>query len=226
MLFVMYGTNGSIPIRDALVRNVPDANGNFQRLIDRPLFMAHFLPGKLTETQRVIAVKEFKVRNPKSPFGATPYEQDDVMGAEFATEDTMPNSPYRGVNPAFSISRFDTREDIPYEEQGAFSEEERAELKAFTERVLLEKMQHGGFMRLDDSLPKPWPNYPMEQGAGVAQKIVAAAREFGVPFSDVIEFEKTQENPRAGVISMCEAEIQKEREEAAEDAALGAVIPA
>lgn len=226
MLFVMYGTNGSIPIRNAKIRKYENEDGKLVTDIERPVFLANFRPQAMTELQRVIAVKEFTLRNPKSPFGATPYSQSDVMGSEFATEDTKPNSPYTGHNPAFELSRFDTREDIPYEEQGAFTDEEKAELKAFTEKVLLDKLQYGGYIRLDDSLPKPWPNYPMEQGPGVAQKIIAAAREFGIPLADVIEFEKTQEKPREGVLSMAQAEIDKACAEAAEDQALSAVIPA
>lgn len=226
MLFVMYGTNGSIPIRNAKVRKVADHNDQVETITDRPPLMADFRPQAMTETQRVIAVKEFKILNPKSPFGAVPYASDDVMGGEFSIDEVMPGTGYLGFDPAFSISRFDTREDIDYAGQGAETEEERAELKALVERVLLEKMKNGGFIRLDDSLPKPWPNYPSETGPGVAQKIIAAAREFGIPLADVIEFEKTQENPRAGVLSMAQAEIDKDRAEKAEDASLSAVIPA
>lgn len=226
MLFVMYGTNGSVPIRNAIVRKVADHNDQIVTITDRPLFMADFRAQALTETQRVVAVREFKLRNPKAPFGAVPYASDDIMGGEFSIDEVMPGTMYTGFDPAFAISRFDTREDIPYEDQGAFTDEEKAELKAFTEKVLLEKMQFGGFIRIDDSLPKPWPNYPVEQGAGVAQQILKQAREFGVPFSDVIEFEKTQANPRKGVLSMLEAEIVKDREAAREDASLGAEIPA
>lgn len=226
MLFVMYGTNGSIPIRNAKVRKVADHNDQVETITERPPLMADFRPQAMTETQRIIAVREFKVLNPKAPFGAVPYAADDVMGGEFSIDEVMPGTGYLGFDPAFSISRFDTREDIDYDGQGAETDEERAELKALVEKVLLEKMKTGGFIRLDDSLPKPWPNYPLEQGPGVAQKIVASAREFGIPLVDVIEFEKTQENPRAGVLSMAKAEIEREREDAREDASLSAVIPA
>lgn len=226
MLFVMYGTNGSVPVRTAKVRKVADHNDQVETIVDRPLFMADFRPGVMTELQRQIAVTEFKRRNPKSPFGATPYAEDNVMGTEYATEDTMPNSQYTGFDPAFSISRFDTREDIPYEEQGAFTDEEKAELKEFTERVLLEKMKFGGFFRLDDSLPKPWANYPDENGPGVAQKIIATAREIGMPLETVIEYERYSESPKQGVISMATAELEKVRVEAFEAKALSAQIPA
>lgn len=225
MLFVIYGTNASIPIRSAKVRKVADHHDQVETIVDRPLFMADFRSGAMTEQQRVIAVREFTLRNPKAPFGATPYAEDNVMGKEYATEDTMPNSQYTGFDPAFSISRFDTREDIPYEEQGAFTDEEKAELKAFTERVLLEKMKFGGFFRIDDSLPKPWPTYPVENGPGVAQKIIAMAREIGVPLETVIEYEKYAENPKPGVISMASAELEKERADAFEAKALSASIP-
>lgn len=226
MLFVTYGTNVSIPIRNAKIRKVADQNDQMETITDRPLFMADFRAQAMTETQRVIAVREFKLRNPKAPFGATPYSEDNVMGAEFATEDTMPNSRYTGHDPAFELSRFDTREDIPYEEQGCFTDEERAELKAFTEKVLLEKLQYGGYIRLDDSLPKPWPTYPMENGAGVAQEIISTAKKIGVSMETIIEFEKTQQDPKPGVLSMAQAEIDKDRAEAAEADALSASIPA
>lgn len=225
MLFVMYGTNGSVPIRTAKVRKVADHNDQVETITDRPLFMADFRPAAMTELQRQIAVAEFKRRNPKAPFGATPYAEDNVMGTEYATEDTMPNSQYTGFDPAFSISRFDTREDIPYEEQGAYTDAEKAELKAFTERVLLEKMQYGGFFRLDDSLPKPWANYPEENGAGVAQKIIATAREVGIPLETIIEYETYAEKPKQGVISMATAELEKERSDAFEAKQLSATVP-
>lgn len=229
MLFVMYGTNGSVPIRDPSVRKIADANGNLQTIIDRPVYLAHFRPQAMTETQRVVAVRQFTLRNPQNPYGAAlPYSTGDIMGQEFSTEDVMPGSTYSGFDPAFSLSRFDTREDIPYEEQGAHTEKERAELKTLTEEVLLrpEKGLGRDYLRIDDSLPKPWATYPDDNGQGVSQEIIATARKIGVSMETIIEFEKTQDKPKSGVISMAEAEIEAAREAAREAAALGTEIPA
>ena len=198
-----------------------------QTIVDRPYFEAIFRAQAMTETQRAIAKKMFVDRNPKAPFGSAPYPNDDAMGGEFSTEDVMPGSRYRGFDPAFSLAKFDTRVDIPYEDQGAFSDAEKAELKKFTEDVLLNPSNGMGthYFRIDDSLPKPWPSYPLESGPGVAQKIVAQARAFGVSYVEVVEFEKSLDEPRKGVLSMLEAEIAKEHESAVEDASLSAVIP-
>lgn len=227
MLFASKASNLTVEFPGRLkVRKIADENGNLQTITDRPPLMCVFRARAMTETQRVIADRMFRAINPDYPYGAVPYPVGDAMGSEFSTDDVMPGSRYVGFDPRWNIGKFDTRVDIDYDAQGCETEEERAELKKKVDAYLVaHPMLNQEFVRLDESLPKPWPSYPLETGPGVAQKIISQARDFGASFIEVIEFEKSQDEPRKGVLSMLEAEIQKEHEAASEDAALGAVIP-
>jgi hypothetical protein len=208
------------------IRKIADANGNLQEIVDCPPLMCVFRARAMTETQRVIADRMFRAINPDYPYGAVPYAVGDAMGSEFSTEDVMPGSRYVGFDPRWNIGKFDTRVDLDYQAQGCFTDEEKSALKKQVDAYLSSHpMLNQEFVRLDESLPKPWPSYPLETGPGVAQKIVAQARDFGVSWVEVIEYEKSQDEPRKGVLSMLEAEIAKEQEAVAEDAALSAVIP-
>lgn len=226
MLYASRVSGLRVEIRSALVQKIADENGNLQTLQIRPQLTAEFHARALTETQRVIADHMFKAINPQYPYGAVPYPVGDAMGQEFSTEDVVPGSRYVGYDPKFNIGKFDTRTDIDYVSQNCETEDERTALKKLVEERLNTVAEtFKELVRLDESLPKPWPSYPMETGPGVAQKIVAAAREFGIPFDEVLEFEKTQDAPRAGVVSMLQADIDKEHAAAVEDASLSAVIP-
>jgi hypothetical protein len=226
MLYASRVSGLRVEIRSALVQKIADENGNLQTLTLRPMLVAEFHARALNETQRVIADRMFKAINPNFPYGAVPYPVGDAMGQEFSTEDVMPGERYVGYDPRFNIGKFDTRTDIDYAAQQCETDEERKALKRLVEERLdtvAESFKE--LVRLDESLPKPWPSYPMESGPGVAQKIVAAAREFGIAFSEVLEFEKSQDSPRAGVVSMLQAELDKQSEAASEDASLSATIP-
>jgi len=226
MLFAIRVSGLRVEVRNALVRKIADENGNLQTVTDRPQLTAEFRARAMTETQRVIADRMFRVINPDYPYGAVPYPVGDAMGSEFSTEDVMPGSRYVGYDPRWNIGKYDTRVDLDYEAQGCETDEDRRKLKKLVDDHLVAvSAATNELVRLDESLPKPWPSFPLEQGPGVGQKIVAAAREFGVPFLEVIEFEKSMDEPRKGVLSLLEAEIEKESEAAVEDAALGAVIP-
>jgi hypothetical protein len=226
MLFASRVSGLRVGIRNAVVQKIADENGNLQTLIVRPDLTAEFHARALTETQRVIADRMFKAINPDYPYGAVPYPVGDAMGQEFSTEDVIPGSRYVGYDPKWNIGKFDTRTDLDYDAQGCVTEADRVELKKFTEeRLLAVAAQFKELVRLDESLPKPWPSYPMETGPGIAQRILAQASDFGIPFVEVIEFEKSMDKPRKGVISMLEAELVKAEDAKAEDASLGAVIP-
>lgn len=212
-------------IRNAKVVREADADGLMRQVTLRPQLDADFHPLRLTEAERLIGDRQWKLLNPNAPYGSVPYAQGDAMGQEFSTEDVIPGTRYVGHDPSFRMGKFDSAHDIDYESQGAESEAEKAELRRLVEDTLnnhetLNKM----YIRIDQSLPKPWPNYPMESGPGVAQKIVAAARDFGISMWDVIEFEKTQDKPRPYVIAEIELELAKEKAADAERAALGAVV--
>jgi hypothetical protein len=183
-----------------------------------------FVPRAMTEPQRIIAVRMFTELNPKAPWGAVPYETAGVMGQEFG-DLIMDTESYAGYNPAFNLSKYDTRTDVPYAEQLCVTPEDRAELKALIEDTLLGLPAFNqDYIRLDESLPKPWPAYTAEGGPGWAKKLVSQARDFGIPMRDIIEFEKTQDAPSQAVIAECELAIAKDVAAAAEREALGAVI--
>lgn len=224
MLFVSRFSNLIITIRPALVKRAENELGQLVQDTIRPVLQAQFQPMRLTEPQRIIAVRMFTDLNPKAPWGAVPYEQGGVMGQEFG-DLIMDTESYAGYNPAFNLAKFDTATDIPFDLQGCETEKECTELKRLTESILLgTDYLNVDYVRLDEALPKPWPNYPMETGPGVAKKIVTAAREFGISFDDIIDFEKTQDKPRQYVIAEIELELAKVKAADAERAALGAVI--
>lgn len=224
MLFVSRFSNLNIVVRPALVQRGENEMGQVQMYTVRPQLDAQFRPMLLTEPQRIIAVRMFTNLNPKSPWGAVPYEIGGVMGQEFG-DLIMDTESYSGFNPAFNLARFDTAQDIPFDLQLANTEQEQAELrKIVEERLLSTDYLNVDYVRLDESLPKPWPNFPMETGPGVAKKIVASAREFGISFAEIVEFEKTQDKPRTYVIAEIELELAKQRAAEAERAALGAVV--
>lgn len=224
MLFVSRFSNLIITIRPALVKRAENEIGQTIQDTIRPVLQAQFQPMKLTEAQRIIAVRMFTDLNPKHPWGAVPYEQGGVMGQEFG-DLIMDTESYAGYNPAFNLAKYDTRVDIPYDLQGCETAEEQKALKFLVEGVLLgTDYLNVDYVRLDEALPKPWPNFPMETGPGVAKKIVSAAREFGIPFESIVEFERTQDKPREYVIAELEVELAKVRAAEAERAALGAVV--
>jgi hypothetical protein len=227
MIFISKTAGHTHTLRNAKVVREPNEDGLMQTITLRPQLDADFQPLRLTEPQRVIADRMWKQINPQAPYGSVPYAFGDAMGQEFSTEDVVPGTRYVGHDPSFRMGKFDTSVDIDYASQGADSEAERAELRKFVEDTLMNHETRGKmYIRIDDSLPKPWPTYPTENGPGVAQKVIATAREIGFPLADVIMYEKTQDHPKAGVISMCEAELAKEQAAASEDDALSAVIPA
>lgn len=214
-------------IRNARVERFTDDDGISRTAITRPQLDADFLPLRLTEAERLIGDHMWRDINPQAPYGATPYAYGDAMGQEFSTEDVVPGTRYIGHDPSFRQGKFNTATDIDYAGQGAESDAEKAALRKLVEDTLDQhETRNRMFVRIDDSLPKPWATYPVENGPGVAQKVIATAREIGVPLIEIIQYEKTQDAPKAGVISMCEAELAKEAASQAEDAALGAEIPA
>lgn len=224
MLFVSRFGNLQIILRRELTTRGENELGQRVEFIDRPPLIVTFLPLKLTEAQRIIAVRMFTELNPGSPWGAVPYEIDGVMGQEFG-DLIMDTAMYSGYNPAFNLGKYDTRCDINHEAQLANTDKEKAELKQLVETSLLGMAElNVDFVRLDEALPRPWPNYPMETGPGVAKKIVLMAREIGIPFQDVVDYEKTQDKPREHVIAEVEVEVAKEKAAEAERASLGAVI--
>lgn len=224
MLFVSRFSNLTVSIRPALVRRDENELGQRYDHIARPPLEANFRPMKLTEGQRIIAVRMFTALNPDHPWGSVPYQQKGIMGQEFG-DLIMDTEVYEGYNPAFNLSKFDTAIDIPFELQGATTEAEQKSLKLTCEEVLLgTDYLNVDYVRLDESLPKPWPNFPMETGPAVAKKIVTAAKDFGISFAEIVEFEKTQDKPRPYVIAEIELELAKEKAADAERAALGAVV--
>lgn len=226
MLFAARISNLTVTIRNAKVKNITNEDDITEKQTVRPQLDAVFHARRLTEAQRIIADRMFKAINPENPYGSAPYLVGDAMGSEFSTEDVMAGTRYVGFDPSFNIGKFDSRTDIEYESQGCETDEQCSELKKLVEKTLLEGQGLGSYyVRLDERLPKPWASYPMENGQGVAQKVVATARDIGVPLTEIIDFEKTQDEPKKGVISLCEAELAKEHEAAVEDEALGAVIP-
>lgn len=224
MLFVSRFSNLIVSIRPALVQRAENELGQGYNHIVRPPLDATFRPMMLTEAQRIIAVRMFTDLNPKSPWGAVPYASDGIMGQEFG-DLIMDTEVYTGYNPAFNLAKFDTAVDIPNDLQGAETEKEQVELKLLVEAKLLSLRElNVDFVRLDQALPKPWPNFPMETGPGVSKKIIAQANDFGISFAEIIEFEKTQDKPRAYVIADIEVELAKAKAADAERAALGAVV--
>jgi hypothetical protein len=226
MLFASRASGLRIDIRDPLIRSYADSDDKLQKETIRPMLVAEFHARALTETQRIIADRMFRAINPQNPYGSVPYPVGDAMGQEFSTEDVVPGSRYVGYDPRFNIGKYDTRVDIDYAAQGCETDEEKAALKKLVETRLLKVAEtYRELVRLDEELPKPWANYPSENGPGVAQQVIKTARDIGIPLEEIVEYEKTQDAPKAGVISMCEAELAKERENRVEDAALNAVIP-
>lgn len=224
MLFVARFSNLTVNIRNQVSRRQETPFGQFEDFIERPGLVVNFVPRAMTEAQRIIAVRMFTALNPKAPWGAVPYEIDGTMGQEFG-DLIMDVERYSGYNPAFNLSKYDTRTDVPYDEQRAFTADERAELKALIEDTLMSLAEFNqDYIRLDESLPKPWPAYVSEGGAGHAKKLVASAREFGIAMRDIIEFEKTQDKPAQAIIAEAELAIAKDVAEAAERESLGAVI--
>lgn len=224
MLFVSRYANHSIVIRNGLYRRSENEAGQMYSEPVRPDLLVDFIPRRMTEAQRIIAVRMFREINPEAPFGAVPYETDGTMGQEFG-DLIMDVERYSGYNPAFSLSKYDTRTDVPYEAQLAETDEEKATLKKLIEDTLMSMATFGqDFIRLDEALPKPWPAYPLDATPGVAKKIVALARDFGVPWEHIIDFEKTQDKPRENVLAEVEVEVAKAAAAEAERAALGAII--
>jgi hypothetical protein len=224
MLFVSRFSNLIIVIRKELTSRGENELGQRLEWIERPPLIAQFQPLRLTEAQRIIAVRMFTAINPASPWGSVAYPVEGVMGQEFG-DLIMDTEMYSGYNPAFNLAKFDTRADISYEQQKAHTEQEQADLKKLVEETLLGTDSiNKDYVRLDEALPKPWPNYPMETGPGVAKKIAAQARDFGIPFQEIVDFEKTQDKPREYVIAELDLELAKIKASEAERAALGAVI--
>lgn len=224
MLFVARFSNLSVTIRSALIRRETNEADQVVTRIERPQLDVDFIPRAMTEAQRIIAVRMFTALNPKSPWGSAPYAEDGTMGQEFG-DLIMDVERYSGYNPAFNLSKYDTAKDVPYEEQLCYSDEEKATLRSLVETSLVEHTElNREFVRLDETLPKPWPNYPLEAAPAVAKKIVALARDFGLSMQDVLDFEKTQNKPRPSVLAELELELAKDKAAAAEREALGAVI--
>src|SRR4051812_30089089 len=224
MFFVARFSNLSVNVRSALIRRETNEADQVVTRIERPQLDVDFIPRAMTEAQRIIAVRTFTTLNPKAPWGSAPYEQDGSMGQEFG-DLIMDVERYSGYNPAFNLSKYDTAIDVPYEAQLCYSDDEKASLRTLIETTLIEHTElNREFIRLDETLPKPWPNYPLEGAPSVAKKIVALARDFGISMQDVLEFEKTQNKPRPSVVAELELELAKDKAAAAEREALGAVI--
>lgn len=213
-------------IRNARVERFTDDDGISRTQITRPQLDADFLPLRLTDVERLIGDRMWRDINPNAPYGATPYAYGDAMGQEFSTEDVVPGTRYVGHDPSFRQGKFNSATDIDYAGQGADTEKEQADLRKLVEDTLNNHdTRDRMFVRIDEALPKPWTNYPVENGPGVAQKVISTARDIGYPLESIILYEKTQDAPKAGVISMCEAELAKEAAAQAEDSSLSAVIP-
>lgn len=224
MLFVSRFSNLTVNIRGALLRRGENELGQTIQEVIRPDLAVNFVARAMTEPQRIIAVRMFTELNPAAPWGSVPYEVGGVMGQEFG-DIIMDTESYSGYNPAFNLSKYDTRTDVPYEAQLAHTPEERTELKVLIEDALLGSAWFNrDYIRLDESLPKPWPAYSSEGGPGWAKKLVAQARDFGIPMRDIVEYEKTQDKPNQQIIAEVELMIAKDVAEAAEREALGAVI--
>lgn len=194
----------------------------------RPALVVRFIPKQLTPAQRIRADLRFREINPVSPYGATPYQDDGVMGSQFA--DYIDDAePFKGYNPSFMLGKFDTATDINYAGQPeAETPEGKARLRKMVENHLenVDSAKNVDFILLDGvTLTAPWPNYPLE-GQGRHKTIEAALRATGIDPRVVIEFEQSQDKPGAGVIATAEALIAEFDETKAEDAALGAEIPA
>jgi hypothetical protein len=191
---------------------------NFQH---RPALLVQFVPKQLTPAQRIRADLEFRRINPVAPYGATPYQDDGVMGSQFA-EYIDGAEPFKGYNPSFMLGKFDTAKDIDYTGQP----EPEAEIRKMVEDHLL----HGDsslnidYILLDGvTLEKPWPNYPLE-GQGRHNAIASAVRTLGLDPRIVIEFEQSQEKPGQGVISAMEALVGEFDAEKAEEDALSVPV--
>lgn len=224
MLFVTRYSNYTVVLRNGLYRRGENELGQIITETVRPDLNIDFIPRAMTEAQRIIAVKMFTAINPESPWGAVPYEVDGTMGQEFG-DLIMDVERYSGYNPAFSMSKYDTRTDIPYEAQLAETDEQKAELKSFVETTLMSIQSFNqDYIRLDEALPKPWPAYSSTGGPGHHKAVIRMAKDFGISMADLVEFEKTQDKPAAGIIAEAELEIAKAKADEAERAALGAVI--
>jgi hypothetical protein len=224
MLFVARFSNLTVTVRPALIRREKNELDQIVSHVERPALDVDFMARAMTEPQRIIAVRMFTAINPKAPWGSAPYAEGGSMGQEFG-DLIMDVERYAGYNPAFNLSKYNTATDVPYEAQLAFSDEERDDLRKLVETTLLTHPELGReFVRLDETLPKPWPAYPLEMAPGVGKKIVALGRDFGIPMVEILEFEKTQDKPRPVVIAEVEAELAKIAAAEAEREALGAVI--
>ncbi len=224
MLFVARFANLTVTVRSALIKRETNEADQVVTRIERPQLDVDFKPRAMTEAQRIIAVRMFTQLNPKAPWGSAPYEVDGTMGQEFG-DLIMDVERYSGYNPAFNLSKYNTATDIRYEEQQCFSDDECVALRSLIETHLTTHPElNREFVRLDETLPKPWPNYPLDSAPSVAKKIVSLAKDFGVPILEVVEYEKTQDKPRPVVIAELELELAKQQAEMAEREALGTVI--
>lgn len=193
----------------------------------RPALVVRFVPKQLTPAQRIRADLEFRRINPTSPYGATPYQDDGVMGSQFA-EFIDDAEPFKGYNPSFMLGKFDTATDITYAGQPeAETEDGKALLRKMVENHLqtVDSSLGVDYILLDGvTLTAPWPSYPLE-GQGRHKTIEAVLRSTGMDPRIVIEFEQSQDKPGAGVIATAEALISEFDEAKAEEDSLSAVIP-
>lgn len=231
MLFVSVSPELEILIRPDVPGTVVNEYGQTVQTSLRPALYARFKPKALDAGQRARADTEFRRLNPEHPYGATPYRDGSVMGSQFADfiDDDEPE-PYRGYDPIHQLGKFDTLVDIDYTGQPeALSPEGSAELRRLVEsKLLADTSLNGpqGFILLDNVvIEKPWPAYPTE-GQGRHERIEKHVREGGYDPNLVIAFESSQEKPGEGVIKRMEALLEEQKAVDAENAALGAEIPA
>jgi hypothetical protein len=228
MLFVSRKPEYETVVRPDIPGQRVNQYGMTENFEHRPALVVRFIPKQLTPAQRIRADLEFRRINPTSPYGATPYQDDGVMGSQFA-EYIDDAEPFKGYNPSFMLGKFDTATDIIYAGQPeAQTEEGKAELRKMVETHLqhLDSSLNVDYILLDGvTLEKPWPNYPLD-GQGRHNAIAAAVKTLGLDPRVVIEFEQSQDKPGVGVISAMEALIGEFDETKKEDDALSASIPA
>lgn len=223
MLFISRKPEYETIVRRDIPGSRTNEYGQSEQYEHRPALIVKFIPKAITPAQRIRADLRFREINPKSPYGATPYQDDGVMGAQFA-EYIDGAEPFKGYNPSFMLGKFDTATDIAYEGQP----ESRDEIRKMVENHLLtvDSSLNVDYILLDGvTLTPPWPSYPLE-GQGRHKTIEAVLRSTGMDPRIVVEFEQSQEKPGVGVIAMAEAMIGEFDESKAEDESLSAVIPA
>ena len=237
MLFVSRHKNYRHEIWSGDQRFVRGAGGSESLVTTFPNFTAEFKPGRLSETERQSASRQFGFSNyghenmrvlPGSmdlgpedspgpaPYAITaaatamPYREDGVIiGAVGQAGDA-----YTGYDPQFHMSSFDTDNDIDYSMLRAHTDDEQAAAKTECERRLLSSPDLGGafVVVVERTIAAPWANYPTLKGQSqkTIAKILAIIDDAGFDANYVLEYERATEQRDKVLVALQEKLVEQQ----------------